>query len=318
MIKDLEFKKEVVIPMMIEGLDEKLAGNNEPYVSFTGKDKTGSLDCKLWGYNLQKLGNLKNGDIIKAQGIMDEYNGKKQFKISKSNKGRYLLRLANAEDNLDINEFIKVSPTPYEKMIDDINQMINKFSNEGFKKICLKFLEEYKEELKYFPGAKGVHHAYKTGWLYHIYNMMKMGNTVAETYDLNKDLLLTGVLLHDIGKIPAMISDMNGIVSEFSLEGAMLDHIVLSMKMFNELKEGLDIDKESLILIEHMIASHHGNLEWGSPVTPMFPEAEALHFLDNMDAKINTMKEILEPLDKGQSTDRIYQLGGRRLYKHSL
>lgn len=318
MIKDLELKKEIIIPMMIEGLDEKLTSNNEPYVLFTGKDKTGALDCRLWGYTLQKIGDLKNGDIIKAQGIVEEYNGKKQFKISKTEKGRYMLRLANEEDNLDIADFIKVSPTPYEKMINEIKEMINLFKNNTFKELCFKFLDEYEDVLKYFPGAKGVHHAYKTGWLYHIYNMMKMGNLVAETYGLNKDLLLTGVLLHDTGKIPAMISDMNGSVTDFSLEGAMLDHIVLSIKIFNELKEGIDIDKESATLIEHMIASHHGNLEWGSPVVPMFPEAEALHHLDNMDAKINTMHEILEPLDKGQSTDKIYALGGRRIYKHNL
>lgn len=318
MIKDLELKKETIIAMMVDSLDEKLTSNNEPYVLFNGKDKTGTVECRLWGYNLQKFGDIKNGDIIKAQGITEEYNNKKQFKISKNEKGRYMLRLANDNDNLDIADFIKVSPTPYEKMIDEINQMVSSFKNNGFKELCFKFLSEYEDILKYFPGAKGVHHAYKTGWLYHIYNMMKMGSLVADTYGLNKDLLLTGVLLHDTGKIPAMISDMNGSVSDFSLEGAMLDHIVLSIKIFNELKEGIEIDKESLTLIEHMIASHHGNLEWGSPVVPMFPEAEALHHLDNMDAKINTMKEILEPLEKGQSTDKIYTLGGRRIYKHNL
>lgn len=318
MIKDLELKKEAVTFMMIEGLDEKLASNKEPYVLFTGKDKSGDVDCKLWGYNLQKLGDIKNGDIIKIKGILDEYNGKKQLKVSKDENGRYMLRLTNDKDNINISDFVKVSPTPYEKMITEINEMINLFQNKNLKELCFKFLKEYEPQLIYFPGAKGVHHAYKTGWLYHIYNMMKMGNVLSDIYGLNKDLLLTGVLLHDIGKIPAMISDMNGVVNEFSLEGAMLDHIVLSIKMFNELKEGIYLDKETTTLIEHMIASHHGNLEWGSPVVPMFPEAEALHHLDNMDAKINTMNEILEPLQKGQTTEKIYTLGGRRIYKHNL
>lgn len=318
MIKDLEFKKETIVFMMVEGLDEKIANNKEPYVLFTGKDKTGALDCRLWGYSLERLGNIKNGDIIKAKGYLSEYNGKKQLNILKNEYGKYFIKLASDEDGINLSDFIKTSPTPYENMINEINNMITLFQNESLKELCFKFLTEYQEELKYFPGAKGVHHAYKTGWLYHIYNMMKMGNILADIYNLNKDLLLTGVLLHDTGKIPAMISDNNGIVSEFSLEGAMLDHIVLSMKIFNNLKEGINLDKETSTLIEHMIASHHGNLEWGSPVTPMFPEAEALHHLDNMDAKINTMQEILEPLENGQMTDRVYTLGGRRIYKHSL
>lgn len=318
MIKDLELKKEVIIPMMVEGLDEKLDSKQQPYVLFTGKDKTGSLDCRLWGYTLEKFADIKNGDIIMAKGVVENFQDKKQFKVSKSDKGKYLIRLSKEEDGLDINDFIKVSPCPYEVMIVEIKDMINKFSNLELQQLCFKFLDEYDDILKYFPGAKGVHHAYKTGLLYHIYNMMRMGNMVADVYGLNKDLLLSGVLLHDIGKIPAMISDKNGSVSDFSLEGAMLDHIVLSIKMLNELAKDLDIEKDTLTLVEHMLASHHGNLEWGSPVNPMFPEAEALHHLDNMDAKINTMNEILETVEKGAMTDRIYSLGSRRIHKHHL
>lgn len=318
MIQDLELNKEYIMFLIIEGIDSKLTSNNKPYVSFKGKDKTGSLDCKLWGYTLDDLNGVKNGDIVKIQGSLEMFNDNKQLRVSKGSDGRYKIRLSNDNDNIDISDFIKTSPTPYDKMIFEIKNMVGAFENRPLSELCFKFLNEYDEVLQYFPGAKGVHHAYKTGLLYHIYNMMKIGNVVADTYSLNKDLLLTGVLLHDIGKIPAMISDKNGIVNEFSLEGAMLDHIVLSIKLFNKLKEGIDIDNELSTLIEHMIASHHGNLEWGSPVVPMFPEAEALHHLDNMDAKINTMSEILEPLQKGESTDRIYTLGGRRIYKHNL
>lgn len=318
MIKDLELKKEVIIFMMVEGLEEKITTTDKTYVSFVGKDKSGTLDCKLWGYTLEKMGEIKNGDIVKVKGHLGEFNGKKQFNISKDEQKRYMIKLSTDADNINLSDFIKTSLTPYDTMINDITTMLNTFNNTNLKELCFKFLKKYEPQLKYYPGAKGVHHAYKTGLLYHIYNMMKMGNTLADIYNLNKDLLLTGVLLHDIGKIPAMVSDDNGVVSEFSLEGAMLDHIVLSIKMYNELKEGLDIDKETSVLIEHMIASHHGNLEWGSPVVPMFPEAEALHHLDNMDAKINTMNEILEPLDSGTTTDKVYSLGGRRIYKHNL
>lgn len=318
MIKDLEVNEEVTIPMLIEGMEErKASASNQPYITFTGKDKTGSLDCKLWGYTMENMSGIKNGDIIMARGTVGMYNDKKQLNMKKNERGKYLFRLTKEEDNLDLNDFIKTSPCPYEQMISEIQGMINNFTNEDFKALCNRFLDKYEDKLKYYPGAKGVHHAYKTGWLYHIYNMMRMGNSLADIYDLNKDLLLTGVLLHDTGKIPAMNSDMNGVVDDFSLEGAMLDHIVLSIKIFNEISSDLDIDKEAITLIEHMIASHHGKLEWGSPVMPMFPEAEALHHLDNMDAKINTMKEHLETVESGTVTDKVYALG-RRIYKPNL
>ena len=316
MIKDLELKKEVIIPMLVSDLDEKINTKNQPYISFTGKDKTGSLDCKLWNYQLQSLPWLENGVIIMASGVMEKYGDKNQFKISKNEKGIYLLRLAKEEDNLNLEDFVKTSPCPYDKMISEISNMINKFENKGLQELCFKFINEYEDKLKYYPGAKGVHHAYKTGWLYHIYNMMKMGNSVADTYELNKDLLLSGVLLHDTGKIPAMNSDKNGIVEDFSLAGAMLDHIVLSLKILRELAVGIDIEEDILVLIEHMIASHHGQLEWGSPVVPMFPEAEALHHLDNMDAKINTMKEYIDTIQESTFSEKIYPLGGRRIYHH--
>lgn len=318
MIKDLELKKEVIIPMMIEDLDEKIDSKNNPYISFTGKDKTGSLDCRLWGYDLNKLGDIKNGDIVMAKGYVEEFNNKKQFKILKSDKGRYMLRPSKDEDNLNLEDFIRVSPSPYGLMISEINEMIFKYSNIELQRLCLRFLDKYKNELEYYPGAKNVHHAYKTGWLYHIYNMMKMGNSLADIYNLNKDLLLTGVLLHDIGKIPAMVSDLNGCVNDFTLEGAMLEHIVLGIKMLADLTKDIEIKKETITLIEHMISSHHGNLEWGSPVMPMFPEAEALHYLDNMDAKLNIMSEILDTVEEGKTTEKIFSLGNRRIYKHNL
>lgn len=315
MIKDLELKDEVTVPLMVTDLEEKINTKNQPYVTFNGRDKSGVVDCKLWGCKLEQFPWLQNKEIIMIRGTVEKYGEKLQLKVSKGDKGNYLLRASKEEDNISMNDFIKTSPCPYENMISEINEMINRFANEGLKSICLKFISEYEDKLKYYPGAKGVHHAYKTGWLYHIYNMMRMGNTLADIYELNKDLLLSGVLLHDTGKIPAMESDEHGIVEEFSLEGAMLDHIVLSLKILRELADGVDIDNEVLVLIEHMIASHHGQLEWGSPVIPMFPEAEALHHLDNMDSKINTMKEHLDTMKESTFSEKVFPLG-RRLYKH--
>ena len=304
----------------IDNLQEKSAKNNSSYIEFTGKDKTGSINCKSWGTKLDDL-SIKNGDIVKIRCKFKKHNDTNQLIIEKDKNKTLLLRIADDNDFkiIRVDDFYKTSPTSFKEMYEYLISTINTFHNEELKRICLLFMKKYKTELEYYPGAKANHHAYKTGLIYHIYNMARQGVEVAKIYNLNKDLLLSGVILHDIGKIETMNSTEQGIVTDFTAEGVLFEHIIQVILMIENLAREANISYDKKTLLIHMVLSHHGKPEWGSCRYPAFAEAEALHHLDNMDAKINAILENLEGISNDTNvTGPIRSLDGRVLYKHNL
>lgn len=317
--KDIIGNSIVNIFGIIEDINEKKTSTNSVYIQFNIKDSTGSISCKAWDSELKDLKDIKNGDIIKIRAKIEYYKDKSQLTLE-NYKGALAIRPINESDNIDINEFYKTAPLTFDEMQKYLLGLVDSFRNEELKRICFLFFDKYKDELKYYPGAKSNHHAYKLGLFYHIYNMSKQAVEVSAIYGLNKDLLISGVILHDIGKIKTMNSTEYGVVTDFTLEGVFLEHLVQGVIMVEELAKEANISHDIKLLLLHMVASHHGVAEWGSYKSPSFPEAEVLHHLDNMDSKIITMLENIENANKETGlTSAIYgSLGGRILYKHNL
>ncbi len=168
----------------------------------------------------------------------------------------------------------------------------------------------------HFPAAKRHHHALKGGLLYHTLSMLKIGMVLAPLYPfINADLLYAGIILHDLGKVDEMISDPNGIVSDYTTEGKLLGHIVTGIADLKLKGEELGTDPEILLLLEHMLLSHHYEAEYGSPKRPMFAEAELLHHIDVIDARMNTMERIQNTLEPGTFSDNQWSLDGIQVYR---
>jgi 3'-5' exoribonuclease len=168
----------------------------------------------------------------------------------------------------------------------------------------------------YYPAASKNHHAEFAGLLYHMKRMLMAGQGLCQVYtDLNRDLVCAGVIVHDIQKIFEIQSDENGVSPGYSFEGQLLGHIVMGIKYMDRLTEELGFPREKAIMLEHMILSHHYEPEFGSPKRPLFPEAEVLHYLDILDARMYDMYSALETTDPGMFSDRIWTLDNRRLYK---
>ena len=149
--------------------------------------------------------------------------------------------------------------------------------------------------------------------------MMMMGERACQVYtNLSRDLLLAGVAIHDIEKLNEIISDKNGISPGYSLEGNMLGHIVQGVTLIHERCEKLGIGEEKTILLEHMVLSHHYEPEFGSPKKPLFPEAEMLHYLDMVDAKMFDMEESLNGVEPGEFGPKVWTLDNRRIYKRTF
>lgn len=215
-----------------------------------------------------------------------------------------------------MNKIVKNQVLSSNEMMKYILNLINSFKDNELKDLCNLFITEYGREFEYHPAGIG-HHTYTSGLLSHTYNMLRQGESISDIYSLNKDLLLTAILLHDCGKV--VTTDYNKDKEEFKLnpEYVLLQHLTQGVLIIERLALNTNMSKDKMLLLQHMIASHHGRPEWGSYTYPAFPEAEALHHLDNMDARLDVMFDKLGEMDENTSlSDRVSSLNDRILYKH--
>lgn len=293
---------------MVKSFSVKTASNNKKYFDFVLYDKSGEISAKLWDITDENE-SYNEGQIIKVRGTVSEWNGTNQIKIVK-------VRISTSEDGCDPQDYIKTAPEDAEEMYGFIYQYAEKIADKDLRALSTKLLKDYEAKLKYYPAAMKNHHAVRSGLLYHIKRMLLMAENMCLVYtNLKKDYLICGVILHDIAKLFEMDANEYGVVSDYTIEGHLLGHIIQGIKIVEKEGEALGIDREKILLIEHMILSHHNEPEFGSPKRPMFPEAEMLHYLDQIDARIYDMDEALRGVEPGDLTDRVWTMHNRKLYK---
>lgn len=298
---------------LVKSVDCKTTNsNNKKYLDFTLADKTGEINAKLWEVPPEEETKYSPNTVIKVRGTVLSWQNSLQLKIEK-------IRPSTEEDNLDVSEFVPTAPLPAEEMYHFIKSFVDNMKNPDIRRIVSTMLEENKEKIMYFPAAKKNHHAVRSGLLYHVSTMLRTAEKISEVYtSLNKDLLYAGVILHDLAKMEEMDSSILGIVSDYTVEGTLLGHIVQGIKNLEIVGQRLGVDKEVVMLLQHMILSHHYEPEYGSPVKPMIPEAEVLHYLDIIDARIFDMTKATKDIEAGSFSDRLWSLENRRVYKPNL
>ena len=291
--------------LMVKGAEKKTDRNGRDYVDMNLGDRTGEINAKIWNWEGTQV--PESGKPILIRGLVQEYNGRMQMRIEK-------WRAAAPEDPVDISELVPAAPRSSREMMSEIRETLEGFANESLKRLTEAMLETAGEKLEWFPAAQRMHHAERSGLLHHTTDMLRMAKAMLEVYPwLNRDLLLAGVILHDLGKLEELKSDESGNVTDYTRDGQLLGHLVRGITLLNRAAEQTGVHGEILVLLEHMLLSHHGEAEYGSPRPPMFPEAEALHWLDMMDARMNTMKTAWEKTPEGAFSERISSLE-RRIY----
>lgn len=215
----------------------------------------------------------------------------------------------------NLNIIYKLHQNQLKKIEEEINNTFFEITNPKWNRIVRYLLNKYHDSFFSFPAAKKNHHAFSGGLAFHTVSMLRLAKAIAKEYDvLNESLLYAGVLLHDLGKV----KELSGpIATKYTLEGNMIGHIVIVDEEIVKACEILQIDynSEEVILLRHMILSHHGLLEYGSPVRPHIMEAEVLHQIDQLDASIQMMKSSLSHTESGEFSERIFGLDGRNFYK---
>ena len=311
-ISEFKTNQEVISYFIVKTVAVKVGSNKKAYLDLLLADKTGEISAKKWDIadeEMPGLEKIKEGSIIKVKALVTEWNGMKQLRVSR-------IRQTSAEDSIVMMDYIKAAPEAADDMYSYIYDKADNFQDKDLRTICLKQLTDNKEKLMYYPAAQKNHHAEMSGLLYHIKRMLMMAEKACEVYtNLNRELVMTGVILHDMEKINEIESNELGISTGYSFEGKMLGHLVQGVRVIDKLADQLDIPREKAVMLEHMILSHHYEPEFGSPKKPLFPEAEMLHYLDMIDAKMFDMQEALEKTEPGSFSDRVWTLDNRNLYK---
>ncbi len=291
--------------LLVRSSDQRTGGNGAKYLDMNLADRTGEVNAKVWDGNVTPP---VPGSVIKVRGGTLEYNGRLQLRVER-------IRAAVPEDNVDLSTLAPCAPEPAEDMLKELTDTAAAFRNEALRKLTLHLLKRFDEKLRYYPAAQRIHHAERSGLLHHTTGMLRLAKKVAEQYPwLNGDLLFAGVILHDLCKTEEMDSDQMGVVKDYSREGLLLGHLVLGVTRIQEAANELNIHSEEVLLLQHMMLSHHGEADFGSPRKPMFPEAEALHWVDLLDARMNEMQTAIGKLRPGVFSEKIWSLD-RRLYR---
>jgi 3'-5' exoribonuclease len=261
---------------------EKKGGGGQ-YLALTLSDKTGSMEARMWEEFASAMSTCGEGCYVKVQGQISKYQGKFQITLSK-------MRLA-ANSEIEVADFVPTTKYDVTEMWAELREHVEAFSNPDLKRLVLAFLDDERIGAAYreAPAAKMLHHAWIGGLLEHVVALVRVCKATAPFYpEVDPDLLVTGAILHDIGKVREL---MWGSSFSYTLEGQLIGHISIAQGMLREKVATLPgFSEKLLMLVEHMILSHHGKYEFGSPKLPMTPEALLLSALDDLEAKMQAVR----------------------------
>ncbi len=275
------------------------------YMNLELKDSSGTINAKKWEASLEDETNLVIGSVIYLEGDVLKYKDSLQMKLLSYS-------VVDPKD-VDVAKFVKAPPVPKEELIKRFNQYVEGIKNEDCRKILDYLIKRLSPKLFDYPAAVSVHHDYASGLLMHTVSMADIGSYLADYYgDIDKDMLITGILLHDMGKT---IEFEGPVIYKYSLEGKLLGHISLMVSEIRRAAEGLKITSEVPLLLEHMVLSHHGSNEFGSPILPLTKEALLLSLIDNLDSKMVFTAKALEGVNPGEFTNKLFPLDNRMMYK---
>jgi len=302
-VNGLEPNEVVTTNFLVVHKEIRQKKTGEPYLSLVLADRTGEVEAKMWDNVAEVMETFEKDDFIKVKGVAQIYQNRPQFTIHK------LRRLNDGE--ADAADFFPCSARSPEEMFAELQAMIAGMGNAHLRALLEAIFADASiaERYRQAPAAKAIHHAWRGGLIEHVLSLCALCRLTAKHYgNVDIDLLLTGAILHDIGKIEELTYDRS---FGYSSSGQLLGHIVLGLRIIDEkLRLVPDFPAKLRLLVEHLMISHHGELEFGSPKVPEFLEALLLHHLDNLDSKMEAMRAAVERdrLTDGEFTPWVHSL----------
>lgn len=271
------------------------------YLDLTLVDRTGKINAKVWEDAESIAGQFEKGDAVKVHGIVTTFNKELQIKVEKI---RCVIAERDSADGYDINDLLLSTTKDISQMWQDIQAIIQTLKNPFLKQIVTTIYAKYGEQLQIHPGSMILHHAFRGGLLEHLHTMCGVAEGVCGNYtELDRDLVFSGILLHDIGKLAELST---GMAIAYSDAGNFIGHIVLGRDIVHEECLAIAGFPEILRLeLEHILLAHQGKYEFQSPREPQFPEAMVVYYIDELDTRLNQMKNDIETdLTEGKWTTK--------------
>ena len=294
---------------LVKSVSARTDVKGSEYLDFVLADSEGECVAKLWNYSRAYHGVFEPDDIIKVRGSVQIWKDTEQFKIDR-------IRHINDEDDVDMSMLVPCAPIDPIAAYDELYQIAQNFKDDDLRRLVQYLLRENRESLLLFPAGVKLHHATRGGLLHHTLSVVHLAQSIVTLYPwLNADLLLAGATLHDIGKLVELDTGSLGLAGAYTPAGQLLGHISIGMSMVAQAAEVTMVPASTAMLVEHMLLSHHGNPEYGSPRLPMIPEAEVLSVCDLLDSRMYEMRTALDGVASGGFSERLWALDNRQLYK---
>ena len=308
-INNIKEKDRIEDIFLVTKKEMGMSKSGKPYLNIKLMDKTGEIEARVWDDAEEYSKNFERNDFVKIKGSAVAYQGGLQLNIASIVKVE--------EDKVALKDFLPAAEREPNDMMEELESIVAGMKNVPLRNLLTLFLDdtEIRNRLKIAPAAKSMHHPYLGGLLEHVLSLCGLIDGVTRHYqNINKDILLAGAILHDIGKTQELTYER---AFDYSDEGRLLGHITIGISMIDKKLEKLpDFPRETAMLLKHMLLSHHGHLEFGSPKRPKTVEAVILYYLDDLDSKVQSMQSLIEK-EKGidskwTSYHRLYE---RYIYK---
>lgn len=309
-IKDMSISEQIEGFFLLQDAFAKTTMGGKPFLSMVLSDCTGTIDAQIWDYT-GPVTPKDTGAVVKIRGTVSEFKGTVQITAER-------LRLAESNDQYNISDLVPTAPIDAEEVWQKLLETVDTIEDRDYRSICKEMLDIYGERVKSIPAAKSVHHSFLNGLLMHTTCMLKTADFLAGLYEsvIDRSLLLAGTLLHDFAKCEEFTTSQLGLVTDYSMKGQLLGHLVMGAQEAANVAAELHVPEEKSVLLQHLILSHHGEPEFGAAVRPMCAEGELLSYIDMIDSRMEIYREALEEIPAGEFSRRIFALD-RRIYHHN-
>lgn len=311
-INELNDGIRVIENYLVTNMTKGVSNNGQMYLTVTLQDNTGQIEARVWDASENDVAVFKQGNFVRVVADVIEYRQNLQLKVMTG-------EVLNPKE-VKLNEFMIASPVKLEYLTAELDRLLSSFGDSDIQKLVERLISDRYEALVNYPAASRLHHEYTHGLLEHTITIANLADRIIDYYldlyngnwHINRDLVIAGILLHDLGKT---IELSGPVLTSYTVPGKLIGHISLMSAEILKVAEELEIKGEMPTLLAHIVLSHHGKLEFGSPVTPMTKEAQLVSMLDDLDAKMKLIEKALNATASGEFTDRIWALESTSFYK---
>lgn len=309
LVNNLTVGDEIEGYYVLKNAASKTTVSGKPFLAAALSDKTGAIEAKAWDYT-GPISAEDEGKVVKIRGSVSEYRGTMQVTIDR-------IRLAEPTDRYDLSALVPVAPIDVEATMAEMEQLLASIEDSDYRAVAQTMLQRHCDVIKSIPAAKSVHHGFISGLLMHTVSMLKTADFLSSLYAdvVDRSLLLAGTALHDFAKEKEFTVSQLGLVTDYSVKGQLLGHLVMGAQEVAQVAAELGIPEDKSVLLQHMILSHHGDPEFGAAVKPICAESELLSHIDMIDSRMEIYRETFDELNVGEVSNRIFALD-KRIYRH--